>query len=492
MQLKDLLKSYFRRLVLEAIFKSSIVGLIIGFSFALIIKLYLFFTLNNSIIIPLLTGLIVSIISAIILYFFKYQPKLTSVASRVDGLGLDERIITSLDIEKKNLDSYIATKQQEDAKEKLAKTNPKQLKLKLFSIPTLILLLVVPLSLGAMAITNNPSSSDISTDQPKDDFAKEIEEIRSIIRNANIYNVQRNELYKMVDDLVTRIKTYETKDEKTSDIKKTKDEIISKIEDYVIGNLLDILRDLIDDAEVRDSFKEELHTQVDDFEVEIKRTVTLAKKIEKTKAFVSELQDSIIDEAVQELRDIVDNASVANEIKNQAYQLIDDLMYRIEHIHETYNQKMEDIKKTKEEILKLLIPPPQDGEEPEPGPSTTTDELDELGQDMQDAIDGAINDLENLQDQKDEEELEGELPTETEGEQGNTGEDQENSQLPPPPKDGDIHNDYIIDGVTPYLQELEKELPGITDILAQGNVSEDIKKLVQSYLELIIKNQDKN
>lgn len=480
MKLKDLLKNYFRKLVFEAIIKAITIGLVIGFSAAFIIKIWFFFMHNNSILIPILVGLGTSIICSFVLYFFKYQPKLSNVASRVDGLGLDERIITSLDIEKKNIDSYIAKKQQDDARMHLSKVSTKQLRLKLFSIPTMILLLLIPLTVGSMAISNNPSSSNISTDLPEDDFSKEIEEIRSIIRNSNIYNIQKNELYKMVDELVDRLRTYETLSEKTNDIKKTKEEIISKIEEYVIGNLLDILRGVINEAEVKNEFKETLHQKVDEFETNISKTATLSKKIETVKEFVNELQDLIIDEAVKELRILVAEADASQDLKDQANGLIDDLEYRIENVHETYGEKMEDIKETKEEILKLLYP------EMDPTLPTPIDDLDDLGEELQDAIDEALKDLEDLEGEIDEEELEGELPIEPEIPIDEEGEE---SELPPPPLDGEIHNDFIIDGLTPYLPELEKKLPGITDMLAQGDIPEDIKQLVQSYLELITKNQ---
>ena len=69
---------------------------------------------------------------------------------------------------------------------------------------------------------------------------------------------------------------------------------------------------------------------------------------------------------------------------------------------------MEDIKETKEEILKLLYP------EMDPTLPTPIDDLDDLGEELQDAIDEALKDLEDLEGEIDEEELEGELPIEPE------------------------------------------------------------------------------
>jgi hypothetical protein len=220
--------------------------------------------------------------------------------------------------------------------------------------------------------------------------------------------------------------------------------------------------------------------------------LTLETKIDKVKEFVNELQESIIVEAVSELRDIVAKAEVSQEIKDICNGMITALEDRIANVHDTYDEKMEDIKVTKDEIIKLLIPPPADGEQPKPGESTTTDELDELGNDMQEAIDNAADQLEELDDSESEEELEGELPLEepTDEEEGNGESGEPNDKLPPPPpEEGEASRDVVIDGITPYLPILEEELPGITEKLAEGNLPDDLKSLIEAYLELITKNQ---
>lgn len=499
MKLKGMIHKYFRRLVIEAIIKSFTMGLLIGSMIALIVKISSWFNYTDLTFLSIMVGLGATLISSGLFYLLKFRPNLKQVASRVDGLGLDERMITMLDMESKNVVSYIAQKQRNDAVEKLSKVHVKQLKFKLLSLPTFVLLFLVPITVGSMAISvtssnstdpSSDSSSEIPTEEEKE-MSAEIEKIRSIIRKADINNDQKNDLYEMVDELVSRIKFYQTSAEKTSDIKRTKDIVIEKIEDFIIANLLDVIHDLIDDAEVKKPFKVTLHQKVYDFQDEVKKVSGLNSKMTKVQEFVGDLQEEIILEAVAELRDIVANAEVGQEIKDIANGMIDDLEDRIANVHQTYIEKMVDIKKTKEEIIKLLIPPPQDGEEPKPGPSTTTDELDELGTDMQDAVDNALQDLEDLKEYKDEEELEGQLPDESEEEGDGEEGDKEESNLPPPPKDGEIHDDYIIDGVTPYLPELEKKIPGITDILAQGDIPQDIKKMIESYLELIIKNQGK-
>lgn len=493
MKLKDLVKKYYHKLIIEALIKSVSISLVIGLILALIVKLISFIIHKDLTLIAIICGLIVVLINSVILYFLKFKPNLEEVSARVDALGLDERVITMLDIERKNLDSFIVKKQQEDAKAKLKNVSVKQLKLKWFTLPTIICLILIPISAGSLYIpipSNSPPSSSITPSEEDKEILEEIEKIREIIRNADIYNNQKNGLFAMVDALVIRIKDYQTLEEKKNDIKQTKDIIIEKIENFIISNLLNVLRALIDEAEVRQSFKVTIHETVDEFETNIKKVGSLSQKIEETKKFANDLLEQIILEAVDELKDLVNNADVSQDIKEIAFGLISDLEERIANIHQTYDEKMEDIKETKEEILKLLEIPPID----EP----STDELDDLGDDINEAIGDAINDLEDLLDEIGEE-LEGQLPDESlddeneeedDGDEGNDENGEESNALPPPPEDGEIHEDYIIDGMTPYLSELEKVLPGITDLLAQGDISEELKQLIESYLELIRKNTE--
>ena len=68
-------------------------------------------------------------IGSVILYFTKFRATDSLLARRVDMLGLNERIVTMMELEKE--DSYIAQRQREDANEKLKTVSPKQLKFRM-------------------------------------------------------------------------------------------------------------------------------------------------------------------------------------------------------------------------------------------------------------------------------------------------------------------------------------------------------------------------
>ncbi|MBQ5926602.1 MAG: magnesium transporter [Clostridia bacterium] len=125
---KQVFKNYHSRLVWEGVFKSAIYGLIVGLMTSFAISLVSWIFGYNGIWLSIGLGLSVALISAVAVYFMKLRPTAKDIARRVDQLGLDERIITMMELE--NDDSYIAMRQREDAHEKLATVSHKQLKFK--------------------------------------------------------------------------------------------------------------------------------------------------------------------------------------------------------------------------------------------------------------------------------------------------------------------------------------------------------------------------
>ena len=126
---KQVFKQYHSRLVWEGILKSTVYGLIVGLIATFAISLVSWIFGYNGIWLAMGLGLSLALISGLAFYFVKLRPTAKEVAKRVDGLGLEERIITMMELE--NDDSYIAKRQREDAHEKLAEVSHKQLKFRL-------------------------------------------------------------------------------------------------------------------------------------------------------------------------------------------------------------------------------------------------------------------------------------------------------------------------------------------------------------------------
>ena len=149
MKNKQLFKQYKNRLAVEGIIKSTILGLIIGLGVNFITAFVSwFFGYDDGTWLAIGLGLGTALVSGVILYFGKFRPTAKSIARRVDGLGLEERIVTMMELE--NDESYIAMRQREDAKAKLAEVNHKQIR---FNIAKKAVAWAVSFAVAAPAMT---------------------------------------------------------------------------------------------------------------------------------------------------------------------------------------------------------------------------------------------------------------------------------------------------------------------------------------------------
>ena len=136
-------KRYRSRLVAEGILKSIICGLSIGFAVNFLVALVCWLVgITGGVWLAIGCWLCVSAIFGVLFYFLKFRPTTKEIARRVDRLGLHERLITMLELEKD--ESYIAMRQREDAKERLKSVNTKQLRFR-FSKVMIVLIAVFAL-----------------------------------------------------------------------------------------------------------------------------------------------------------------------------------------------------------------------------------------------------------------------------------------------------------------------------------------------------------
>ena len=117
-------EQYYPKLLAEAILKSLFSGLIVGFAAAFVTSVATWIT--GGWWIALVTFGVVTAIASVIYFFFRYRPTVKDNARRLDGLGLEERLITMIELE--GDDSYMATLQRTDAKESLSKLEKKSIK----------------------------------------------------------------------------------------------------------------------------------------------------------------------------------------------------------------------------------------------------------------------------------------------------------------------------------------------------------------------------
>ena len=146
---RQLLEKYLSKLRMHAILKSSICGLLVGFSAEFLVAFISWFIgYAAGTWISIGVAVLAAVISGVIFYFVKFRPTDKVLGHSVDRLGLKERIITMLEYEKD--ESYIANLQREDAEKSLSTVTPKGLK---FAIARKIVIGVIVAAILAPSMT---------------------------------------------------------------------------------------------------------------------------------------------------------------------------------------------------------------------------------------------------------------------------------------------------------------------------------------------------
>lgn len=169
MSKESIFQKYYKKLAGEGLMKSFLLALTIAlFVETLILLAFWFVGIKRY---WLSAGISVGVFAALVpsLYFLFFRPDTKAIAKRLDSLGLEERLLTMNELQ--NDESYIAMRQREDAKQALAKIDPKNVKIVL-SKTLLVLLIVSFVCVGSMttvtALANNgviPGGNDIIDDK---------------------------------------------------------------------------------------------------------------------------------------------------------------------------------------------------------------------------------------------------------------------------------------------------------------------------------------
>lgn len=149
---KRTFEKYYNRLAREGIIKAAIYGVIIGFAVNFIIAFATWFSDYNGLWISIGAGVAAIALSAPLMYFRIFKPTAAKIARRIDALGLEERLITMVELE--NDQSYIAMRQREDAKSKLAAVETSEIKYRLPVIAIIAAAFLVVLGVGMTTLTS--------------------------------------------------------------------------------------------------------------------------------------------------------------------------------------------------------------------------------------------------------------------------------------------------------------------------------------------------
>lgn len=168
MSKESIFQKYYKKLAGEGLLKSFLLALTIALFVETVILLAFWFVGIKRY--WLSAGISVGVFAALVpsLYFLFFRPDTKAIAKRLDSLGLEERLLTMNELQ--NDESYIAMRQREDAKQALAKIDPKNVKI-VFSRVLIVLLLISVFATGSAAtvttLTNKeiiPTPSDIIKD----------------------------------------------------------------------------------------------------------------------------------------------------------------------------------------------------------------------------------------------------------------------------------------------------------------------------------------
>ena len=152
---QDLLKNYKSRLAKEGWLKAALCGMSVGFS-ADILCAAAFWVFGIKLFwVCILVFAAVTAIATLLFYFCRFKNSRRQVASRVDMLGLEERILTMTQFE--NDDSYIARRQREDAMNALKSVNSSFIKIAVSA--SMVATFCATLALGIGATTASALSS---------------------------------------------------------------------------------------------------------------------------------------------------------------------------------------------------------------------------------------------------------------------------------------------------------------------------------------------
>lgn len=128
MNLKQLFKKHYYRLVAEAVIRAALIGLAVGFATNTLCATAAWFFNFGGIWFPIGVGAGVTLATGLLVYFLKYRPNIREVARRMDTLGLEERTVTMLEL--KDEDSYIARLQRENATEHINMVENKKIRIR--------------------------------------------------------------------------------------------------------------------------------------------------------------------------------------------------------------------------------------------------------------------------------------------------------------------------------------------------------------------------
>ena len=260
---KPLLDRCFQKLKLEAFLKSALWGLLAGAAAVTATAALAYLAKLDALLLIIGAFILFAAGTTAPLYFLRFRPTLEQAALRADGLGLEERTVTMLELAKKSDNSEIAGIQRQNTFKFLEKYRSANIGFRLFKKPVFCVLLASVLALSASGIVLSVSSVRQARAQlipppaheaeilPEDRIIEElIEDLRELIDNSKVSDELKDKLHEIVDDMETDLENYDTINEKIAVISDTAE----RIKDIIERELAK--KPIAEELQERDSTKE--------------------------------------------------------------------------------------------------------------------------------------------------------------------------------------------------------------------------------------------
>lgn len=202
---KKKLRSFRRKLNVEAGIRAGVIGLTVGLAGALVVLLY--GRLVKQELWRWEAGMLavgLFLITTLLAYFILFRPGKKEVLASIDALGLQERIITMEELWGK--ETVIAKKQRQDAKEQLAKLSADHMQTKLYIKP---LLCCLGLAILVVLLVFLPVPKPEVDEQAEQNALEQqlvdelITALRTCIDSSKVNGENKAELHEIVDALAT-------------------------------------------------------------------------------------------------------------------------------------------------------------------------------------------------------------------------------------------------------------------------------------------------
>lgn len=406
-QINNALKPYFKRLTKESFLKALIIGMIAGAVVGLVI-------LALSHVLPIkiffwhaLVGFLISSAAAIIIAYNLLKPNVHKVAARVDGLGLNEKVQTMLELQDE--EGTFARVQREDAINTLTTLPPRLLKL---GFPKRLAAVCVALMVAFSLIGFLPNEHRQELLEKEKQLLEELEKVEDLlekleeeIEEADLSPELKEEVMEIVEELKEKLKSEKSTSKKLSAINEAKEkfeELLKKTKELEL-------------EDISDSLKENDNTKELGEAIEEGDTEKVKEELDEILEDIKDLEENELSEKLQELAESFENASenASNDLKESMKELAN----KLKEAAEKGEIDMSELEDMFDELGEKL-------EEAMTGEGTEIDNIDQLLEDLKKVQSESENPGENQDGSKGKSEGQNEGEGEGEGE----GQDQDGGE----------------------------------------------------------------